>query len=319
MADITEIILNGTAYELARGGISSVAQSLLINILRNATYTSDQSTNITNLETELANGGGSSRVAIINTLTNCTSNNSASSITVGSSYIATITADEGYDLDTASVTMDGVDVTSTVYSAGVITITSVTGTIVITVTAISNAEAGLAHYWNLKSGSIIDTIDGETSLTLGENTVVTSGTGATIDAVNDYISVPFTYGTYVRMKIKFGAMTNNTSDTGRLIQAKYGASSTPAVVLRYDNTNSIWETYSNTYVTEVTASDAFANGEIIVQRTSTDLARSVDIVFNGDTIVSYGLGGQYNFVDIGGTQGGGFYTIVVESIKVYTE
>ena len=99
MSDLTSIILNGTEYSVGgEGGISAVAQALLINILRNATYITDQSTNITNLETELASGGGTTRVAIINTLTKCTTNNSASSITVGSAYIATITANEGYDI-----------------------------------------------------------------------------------------------------------------------------------------------------------------------------------------------------------------------------
>lgn len=320
MSDLTSIILNGTEYSVGgEGGISAVAQALLINILRNATYITDQSTNITNLETELASGGGTTRVAIINTLTNCTTNNSASSITVGSAYIATITANEGYDIESASVLMGGQDVTASVYAAGVITIPNVTGTLVITVTAAEQSETGLAHYWKLTTGSIIDTIDGETELTVGANTAVTAGIGATIDAANDFITVPFTYRTYSKIKIKFGAMTNNGSGSERLIGIKYGASSTPAIALRYDNSNMIWENASNTYATAFTAADAFANNELVLERNASDLGKAIDITFGADAVISGFFGGfEYNYVDIGGSSGSGFYTVIVESIKVYT-
>ena len=49
---INEAIANG---EIVAGGITSTAKTLLINILRNAVYTSDQSANISALETALAN------------------------------------------------------------------------------------------------------------------------------------------------------------------------------------------------------------------------------------------------------------------------
>ena len=144
MSTLDKILLNGTDYDLGgSGGISSVAQALLINILRNGIYESDQSTNITNLETELAQGGGGSRVAIVNNLTNCTNSNSAISVDIGASYVGTITADEGYEMDSITVLMGGVDVTSSVVAGDVITIASVSGTVSITAVAISTAESGL--------------------------------------------------------------------------------------------------------------------------------------------------------------------------------
>ena len=75
---------------------------------------------------------------VTNTLTNCTSNNSATTVTQGTSYTATITANDGYTLDgaTVSVTMGGTDITSTAYADGVVTIASVTGDIVVTVSAV---------------------------------------------------------------------------------------------------------------------------------------------------------------------------------------
>lgn len=79
---------------------------------------------------------------ITNTLTNCTSNNNSTTAMINSSYSATITASSGYTLTgaTVSVTMGGNDITSTAYSNGVITIASVTGNLVINVSAVSNAD-----------------------------------------------------------------------------------------------------------------------------------------------------------------------------------
>ena len=84
-------------------------------------------------------GGGNTQVTsytITNTLTNCSSNNRATSITENSSYNATITARGGYVLSTATITMGGIDITSSAYNNGVINIRQVTGNIVITVNAI---------------------------------------------------------------------------------------------------------------------------------------------------------------------------------------
>lgn len=77
---------------------------------------------------------------VTNTLTHCTSNNSATSVTHGTSYTATITANSGYTLDgaTVSVTMGGTNITSTAYADGVITIANVTGDIVVTVSAVES-------------------------------------------------------------------------------------------------------------------------------------------------------------------------------------
>ena len=75
---------------------------------------------------------------ITNTLSNCTTNNSSISIHDSSEYSATITADNGYTLNgaTISITMGGVDITSTAYSDGVIYIPSVVGNIVIEISAV---------------------------------------------------------------------------------------------------------------------------------------------------------------------------------------
>lgn len=61
-------------------------------------------------------------------------------VTNGSSYSATITANEGYVLGYITVTMGGNDITSSAYSDGNISISSATGDIVITATAIEESQ-----------------------------------------------------------------------------------------------------------------------------------------------------------------------------------
>ena len=76
--------------------------------------------------------------SVTNNLTNCTTNNSATQIGINESYTATITANSGYKLDgaTVSVKMGGTDITSTAYSNGTISIAEVTGNLVIVISAV---------------------------------------------------------------------------------------------------------------------------------------------------------------------------------------
>lgn len=71
---------------------------------------------------------------VTNNLSNASTSNSATSVKKGTSYSATITASSGYRLKSVTVIMGGVDITSSVYSNGRISISDVTGNISITVT-----------------------------------------------------------------------------------------------------------------------------------------------------------------------------------------
>ena len=64
-----------------------------------------------------------------------TSSESTQSVTLNSSFSATLTADTGYEIASVSVVMGNTDITSTAYSNGVITIADVTGDVVITAVA----------------------------------------------------------------------------------------------------------------------------------------------------------------------------------------
>lgn len=79
--------------------------------------------------------GGVKYYSITNKLTSVQTNNNTASIESGASYEATLSVAENYSIDSITITMGGVDVTNSVYSNGVITISEVTGDIVITAIA----------------------------------------------------------------------------------------------------------------------------------------------------------------------------------------
>jgi hypothetical protein len=72
---------------------------------------------------------------VTNNLTNVATSNTITSINSNGSYNATLSANDGYELSTVTVVMGGVDVTNSVYSNGNISISNVTGNIVITASA----------------------------------------------------------------------------------------------------------------------------------------------------------------------------------------
>ena len=75
------------------------------------------------------------KYSITNNLSNCTTNNNLNVISEGSSYNAIITPNVGYQIERTTVTMGSTNISSTVVSGNNINIPSVTGNIVITVTA----------------------------------------------------------------------------------------------------------------------------------------------------------------------------------------
>jgi hypothetical protein len=82
--------------------------------------------------------------SVTSTLTNCTINNSTKQIVEGGSYAATITAKDGYELKSVTVTMGGSPVSA---SGGSISIANVTGNIVIT--AVAEEAVVTPSYTNL--------------------------------------------------------------------------------------------------------------------------------------------------------------------------
>lgn len=139
--------------KITGGGINSTAKNLLQTILQNAVYTTNQNANITALMSALGStesGGDTPTIktyTITNKLTNCTNSNISTSVDENSNYVATISPSNGYTLTGAivSVTMGGIDITSTVYSNGTINIAKVTGNIIITANSI-DLESNLKEF-----------------------------------------------------------------------------------------------------------------------------------------------------------------------------
>lgn len=94
---------------------------------------------------------------VSNNLTHVSNNNPALYVENSAPYSATLTADEGYILDSVIVEMDGFDITGTSYSDGKIIISAVTGNIIITAVAVQSSASGqlpqdgLLDYFDLRN------------------------------------------------------------------------------------------------------------------------------------------------------------------------
>ena len=135
---------------------------------------------------------------ITNNLTNCITNNTNLSIVKGSSYNATISANSGYELSSLTVTMGGADITSSAVSGSTISISNVTGDIVITANAneivevitytITNNLTNCTTNNNTNSvnanSSYSATISANSGYTLGSIAVTMGGSNITSSAVS---------------------------------------------------------------------------------------------------------------------------------------
>lgn len=139
---------NGTAWVSggkwgADGGVNTNARNLLDYILERVAYTeTGMQVYVDALYEALAQAGAvTTTYTITNALSHVTNSNTATGCEEGDSYTGTLTADTDYTIDTVTVTMGGIDITSTAYNNGVITIASVTGNIVITASATASISS----------------------------------------------------------------------------------------------------------------------------------------------------------------------------------
>jgi hypothetical protein len=208
--------------KLTGGGINSTAKNLLQTILQNAVYTTNQSANITALISALGNnegGGGDTPTVktytITNNLTHCSNSNTSTSVNENSNYAATITPAEGYTLTDASVsiTMGGVDITSTAYNNGSINIASVTGNIVITITATSSSSSsemvtdGLVNYFDFRNAKYNN--DGA-----GGSTIInaTQGNGSLYTWAKNMVTEQNNYGMKIGRSMLYNANSVGTNN-----------------------------------------------------------------------------------------------------------
>ena len=121
--------ITSSAFSGGKINISNVTGDIVI--IAQATATSSGGT-----------GPGVLTYTITRNLTNCTSDNTSTNITKGASYTTTITANSGYKLGSITVTMGGSNISSTAVSGTTISISNVTGNIVISCIATATSSGG---------------------------------------------------------------------------------------------------------------------------------------------------------------------------------
>lgn len=172
--------------------------------------------------------------SVTNTLTNCITSNTNSAVEKDSAYTATITAATGYTLigATVAVTMGGVDITSSVYSNGVISIDSVTGALVITISAVALAVASISAVYT-QSGVVfetdnIDNLKSDLVVTATYNDTST----ATVLPVDYTLSGTLTGGTTSTITVTYSGKTTtfDVSVTAWTLKWDYSDGGLPATV-----------------------------------------------------------------------------------------
>lgn len=143
-APVTSVNGQTGAVVIPVGGLTQAQIDALDGMFRVAAYAEDATAEYAAFCTAF---GITQTYSITNTLTHVTNSNAATSISGGSSYTGTLTADSGYNIDTVTVTMGGVDITATAYSGGSISIANVTGNIVITATASTSSGKSDMNGW----------------------------------------------------------------------------------------------------------------------------------------------------------------------------
>ena len=177
--------------EAGGSGLSSTEKQLILALFSKAAYAEDDAGTAYDA---LENLWTTTTRTITYNLSYVSSSNSTASIENGQSYTTTLTSSTNYTLNSVSVTMGGVDITSTSYSSGTVSIPSVTGNIVITATAVLAAQSITAVY--TQSGTVYDTASIDS---LKADLVVTAnysgGTSETVPASNYTLSGTLEVGT----------------------------------------------------------------------------------------------------------------------------
>lgn len=137
------------------------------------------------------------RRAVTYSLTQCTSSNARIYAIDGQSYVTTLTANEGYALNAVQITMGGADV-STYYKDGIISIPEVTGDIVITATAVTQAPAYVNQIEN--SINMAGTKIGKQWMYAGKRYNSSSGDPVDESSTNITGLIPCQIGDVVRMR-----------------------------------------------------------------------------------------------------------------------
>ena len=329
------------------GGLSARAKSLLMTVLRNAVYTSDQVSVLSDLEVALAESGGSSgggsgggvvTCVITHALTNVTlSSEMGTILESGSEYIATLTPDTAHDLANVTVTMGGVDVTSAVYADGVVNIPIVSGNVVIT--AVAEIPASLMHYWDFTQS--LDDLAGDADATIpnvnvsqtqyAQNFAYRDNIGVHIESKQDFVRFPGVFGFNRTYEFDVGevAAQYGTSAHGRLFTVMPSGDTKwegHGLLIYRCNTIVGWQAYSGTNATTTGswhgsviagAVDAFANKTVKITVDKDGFAKYYidnELIFTATRAFEWGA----DVVDITlGSYSASAYKTIIKGMRIY--
>lgn len=180
------------------------------------------------------------RRSITKSLAQCSSSNSRVYVIDGQSYVTTLTANNGYAINSVAITMGGIDV-STYYKDGLISIPEVTGDIIITATT-SKQEAEIVNLidtigisantrlstssgvnkakdgWatigaNMDAASLIHLVDGDTLRIKGVS-IPAASDGAYTSVVRYNADGTFLSAAYLQEGCSFNAITFHNTANG---------------------------------------------------------------------------------------------------------
>ena len=150
-SDLEQLKQNGTGTGT---GVTTEVKTLMLSLFKSAVYNNPEMQVTVDALEQKWTGSGSSEgeetvyYIITNNLTNVSSSNSTGSVVKGASYSATLTVNDGYEMESVTVTMGGSDISATAYANGVVTIENVTGNVVITANATATQEARTVYFAN---------------------------------------------------------------------------------------------------------------------------------------------------------------------------
>lgn len=275
-----------TALENGGGsGITSEVKTALLNCFAHVAWVDGNGqTYYDALETALNNG---TTLSVLLTLSQVSSSNSATTVGYGESYTTTLTANTNYTLTSVTVTMGGVDITSTSYSSGTVSIPSVTGNIVITATAVLAAQSITATY--TQGGTVYDT---DSLDSLKADLVVTAnysgGTSETVPASDYTLSGTLTVGTST-ITVTYAGLTDTFSVTvSSAVQDTTAEIETQGYVLTMNGGSYVVENggITITYTMDSATTSLYPAG-VIVQDGLFSTSTGVLTIYNSGTYVNY--------------------------------
>ena len=305
------------------GGLSAIEKNLMLQLFYNSAYTSPSMLAVYTELYNIWNGSIGTVYSVTNNLTNVTNTNIAVSVNENDSYLATLNADEGYEIDSVTILMGGTDVTETVYNDGQISINAVTGDLVITASASAVPSVTYLYNWDFTQ-SLTDSVGGLTAVLHGSASQDSSGLH--LNSANDYVILDTTNSIWTSgrtVEFEIGESDGNLgANHGRLFMVPRSTaditSGASGAGFIYRNSGK-WGAYFGGWIDgTLTNVNGLANKKVKLVKTYSG-SSNVDVYIDDTYYVSFGGSGDlinYPYINIGSTSQA-FHNITIKSCKIY--